>query len=68
MAANSKIKRKQTSPKVGTTGIDSTSAMKAQANLKYTTGAMGQSSNFLDKYSSKTRNKVGQTMSAQQPV
>ena len=75
MNASAKIKRKQASPKVGasvtvnldTSGNKSTSGSQgAPATLKYA-AQTGVSSpqNYLDKYGTKTRNKLGATTSQQ---
>ena len=72
MSANSKIKRTKASPKQATgevttldaTNLKSPGGSNPPTSLKYASG-MGSQQNFLDKYSTKTRNKIGQTVSAQ---
>lgn len=69
MAANAKIKRTKASPKQATAGVaalDPTSLKSPGSSgpttsLKYAAQGVGINSqqNFLDKYSTKTRNKLG---------
>lgn len=76
MAAGAKIKRKQTSPKglsSGISSLDNATSGKVSGgtsgvstSLKYG-GSSQQQQNFLEKYSTKTRNKIGHAVSAQQP-
>lgn len=67
MAANAKLKRNKASPKAtgnGVTALDSTSLKSPGSSgpptsLKYAQGGASSQQNFLDKYSTKTRNKIG---------
>ena len=74
MTANAKLKRKQASPKTVSSGMNSMDGVTGQKTssgapsaLKYAQGGMTSPPNFLDKYATKTRNKIVHTTSATQP-